>query len=131
VFAIGCAEASPDDDSASTEDALTNEGRDPIVDAARRAARIGEDATGYLGFVEADPQAELRAHVAHINIKRRALYTEISVRRGITVAEVAQATACVLFRERIAIGEAYRTVEGGTWTVRQSATPLVLPSFCR
>lgn len=154
VFAIGCAadpggsdeteavawgtddlkEASPED---TTSPAASAHVRDAIVDQARASTLVGEESTGYLGLVT-DPDlvagksapSDLDARVKHINIQRRALYTEIATKNGVTVNEVAQTTACILLREKVKVGEAYRT-EAAEWKVRIFDLPVVTPSFCR
>jgi uncharacterized protein YdbL (DUF1318 family) len=131
VVMVGCA-ADPNEGDQTAEDALSEtveEARHPLIEQARAEGRIGEQSTGYLGHVDAKPESELHARVSDINIKRRALYTDLSVRRGVTVEHVAHAIACELFRKKIVVGEKYRT-EAGDWVVRTNDEPIQLPSFC-
>lgn len=101
---------------------------DQVVEAARNAGKVGEQADGYLGLVSGG-DADLKARVDQINIKRKAVYTDLAAKRGVTINEVAAATACQLFRDRVGPGQAYRD-ENGQWTQRQSSAPMVMPSFC-
>ncbi|QCI79214.1 DUF1318 domain-containing protein [Hankyongella ginsenosidimutans] len=101
---------------------------DPVIEAARNAGKVGEQADGYLGLVSGG-DADLKARVDQINIKRKAVYTDLAAKRGVTINEVAAATACQLFRDRVGPGQAYRG-ENGQWTQRQGSAPVVMPSFC-
>jgi len=103
---------------------------DDVVDAARAAGVIGEQADGYLGVAAGQTaSADLRARVDQINIRRRALYSNRAAERDVTVNEMAAAVACEIFAERIAVGERYRD-ENGQWRQRTAAQPVALPSFC-
>src|SRR3546814_11939464 len=83
-------------------------------------------ADGYLGFAKS-PAGDLKSRVDAINIKRRAFYTDLAAKRGVTVQEVAAATACELFQTRVVPGEASRS-ENGAWLVRGRA-PAQLPRY--
>jgi len=109
--------------------ALAQNASDPVVEQARAQGLVGEQADGYLGFAKSS-SAEVKNHVDAINIKRRAFYTDLAAKRGVTVQEVAAATACELFANRVAPGEAYRT-EGGQWTSRQGNAAVQRPSYCK
>lgn len=156
LFAIGCAaeaggskedapaesvvsgtddlrEASPMDE---TSPAATAKGRDPVVDQARADKLVGEEATGYLALVNDQEMiagksapSDLQARVSDINIKRRALYTDLATKNNVTVDQVAQTTACILLRDKVKVGEAYRT-EDTKWKVRVFDIPVTTPSFC-
>ena len=102
---------------------------DPVVEAARAAGEVGEQADGYLGL-RSGGSADLKARVDQINIKRRAFYTDLAGKRGVKVNEVGGATACELFDSRIAPGEWYRD-EAGAWQQRQGSAPVKKPSYCR
>ena len=102
---------------------------DPAVEQARAQGLVGEQADGYLGFAKS-PSGDLKSRVDAINIKRRAFYTDLAAKRGVTVQEVGAATACELFASRIAPGEAYRT-EGGQWVTRSGNAPAQRPSYCK
>jgi len=100
---------------------------DPTVEAARGRGEVGEQADGYLGL--RGGAGDLRSRVDQINIKRRAIYTDLAAKRGVTVADVGAATACELFESRVGPGEYYRD-EGGTWQQRQGSAPVKLPAYC-
>lgn len=98
----------------------------PAVDAARQAGIVGERFDGYLGTVAAPPGA-LRAQVDAINIRRRALYSNLAASRGVTPQEVGITAGCQLLA-RIAVGQAY-LLNDGRWR-RRGAQP-VQPDYCR
>ncbi len=102
---------------------------DPVVEQARAQGVVGEQADGYLGFAKS-PSADVKARVDAVNIKRRAFYTDLAGKRGVTVQEVAAATGCELFQTRVAPGEAYRS-EGGQWQTRSGNAPVQRPSYCK
>lgn len=103
--------------------------RDPAYAAAREAGKVGEQADGYLGIAVGTVPADLRARVDQINIKRRAFYTDLAGQRGVSVNEVAAATACELFRNRVSVGHVYRT-QAGQWATHSASAPVQMPSFC-
>lgn len=100
---------------------------DPTVEAARDRGEVGEQADGYLGLRSGG--ADLKAHVDQINVKRRAIYTDLAAKRGVTVADVGAATACELFGSRVEPGQYYRT-DGGEWRQRQGSAPVQMPVYC-
>ena len=100
---------------------------DPAVEAARARGEVGEQADGYLGLRSGG--GDLKARVDQINIKRRAIYTDLAAKRGVSVADVGAATACELFGSRVAPGEYYKD-EGGAWKQRQGSAPVDLPPYC-
>lgn len=102
---------------------------DPAVEAARAQGAVGEQADGYLGFAKS-PSGDIKSRVDAINIKRRAFYTDLAAKRGVTVQEVAAATGCELFQTRVAPGEAYRT-QAGQWVIRQGGAPVQMPNYCK
>ncbi len=102
--------------------------QDSVVEQARAAGQVGEQADGYVGIVSgATP--DLKSRVDQINIKRRALYTQSASERGVTVDAMAAATACELFKSRVGPNQAYRD-ETGAWRKRNGGEPVKLPSFC-
>lgn len=92
----------------------------------RASGAVGEQADGYLGVVGSAP-ANVRDQVNAINIKRRAFYTDIARTRGATVQEVAVATACGLFKNKVQQGQFYRLPDG-VWRKREGAVEL--PAYC-
>ena len=104
--------------------------QDAVLNQARAAGQVGEQADGYLGIVSgAQVSADVRARVDQNNIRRRALYTQRATERGASVNEMAAAVACEVFQGRIAVGEHYRD-EGGQWRQRTAGAPVAVPSFC-
>lgn len=97
-----------------------------IVASARSQGLVGEQSDGYLGFVKT-PSADLKQAVDAINIKRRAIYTDIAAKQNATVQEVATARGCDQLANRVAPGEWYRV--GGAWQQRGSG-PIQLPAVC-
>lgn len=159
VFAIGCAadpsgskeeapppdpdvigtgdlrEASPEDDTSSAAK-VSAKSRDEVIDQARADQLVGEEVSGYLALVDdrdltagKNAPTDLDARVQDINRQRRALYTDLAAKDGVTVEAVAQTTACTLLREKVKVGEAYRT-ETSKWKVRTFDVPVSTPSFC-
>ncbi|MBI1251262.1 MAG: DUF1318 domain-containing protein [Alphaproteobacteria bacterium] len=103
---------------------------DDVVDAARSAGAVGEQADGYLGVRAGQTaSADLRARVDQINIRRRAAYTQRAQQTGATANEMAAAVACQILSSRVEAGEWYQG-EGGQWRQRTASQPVVLPSFC-
>ncbi len=100
---------------------------DAVVEGARAKGEVGEQADGYLGLRTGG--GDLKARVDQINIKRRAIYTDLAAKRGVTVADVGAATACELFGSRVSPGEYYRD-ESGSWQQRQGSAPVKLPAYC-
>jgi uncharacterized protein len=93
----------------------------------RASGQAGEQADGYLGVVGNAP-ANVRSQVEAVNIKRRALYTDLAAKRGVKIEEAAASTACEIFKTRIQPGQYYRLTDG-VWRKRDS-TPVPLPSYC-
>ena len=126
MMVVACSTQAEEDDAVSGNDALTS----PVLNQALELGIIGEQATGYLGIVEGQtPTREVTANVGDINIKRRALYTQIAVEQHVTVETIAHETSCQLFRTKISEGHLYRD-EAGLWHVRTADAPVVMPSFC-
>lgn len=102
--------------------------QDPrAIIAARRAGLIGERFDGYLGVVNPNAPANIRRQVSTINIRRRALYSNLAARRGVSPQEVGITTACSLLR-RINVGEYYLLNQGGWRRVMPGQSPV--PSYC-
>jgi uncharacterized protein YdbL (DUF1318 family) len=93
----------------------------------RASGQAGEQADGYLGVV-GNAGGDVRAQVEAVNIKRRALYTDLAAKRGVKIEEAAASTACEIFKTRVAPGQYYRLTDG-VWRKRDS-TPIPLPSYC-
>ncbi len=102
---------------------------DPVVEAARDAGIVGEQSDGYLG-IRGGGNADLVKRVNQINIQRRAVYTDTAAAKsGVTVVDVGAATACQLFKTRVAPNQYYRTANG-EWRQRTGNVPVALPPYC-
>lgn len=97
------------------------------VAAAIADGTVGEQSDGYLG-INGTVSGEIRAAVEALNIKRRAAYTDLAAKRGVTVADMAAATGCQTLASRVKQGQAYR-IAGGPWQVK-GAGPISLPAYC-
>ena len=85
-----------------------------LVDAAKARGEVGEQADGYLGFVQNSDNVELRSAVALINAGRAEAYRDTAAKTGVTPAAAGQATAQQLFA-RLPAGQYFKPLEGG-WT---------------
>ena len=102
--------------------------QDPAaIIAARRAGQIGERYDGYLGLSSANVSAELRRQVGAVNIRRRALYSNLASRKGVTPEEVGITAACSLLR-RVSVGE-YYLLGQGSWR-RLAPGQSAVPDYC-
>lgn len=99
----------------------------PDVTAAMAAGTVGEQSDGYLG-INGTVAADVRSNVDAINIKRRAAYTDLAAKRGVTVADMAAATGCQTLAGRVKQGQSYR-IAGGAWQTK-GAAPISLPDYC-
>lgn len=88
-----------------------------LIDAAKAAGNVGEQADGYLGFRVSTPDQALHAAVEAVNGARRAVYTQSATQAG-TTADVAGAR---MFESqllaRIPAGQWYRNAQG-QWVKR-------------
>lgn len=94
---------------------------------ARSAGVIGERYDGYLGIVSAASPA-LRRQIAAINIRRRALYSNLAASRNATPEEVGITAACALFG-RVGVGE-YYLFGTGVWQRRLPGQAAPRPDYC-
>jgi uncharacterized protein YdbL (DUF1318 family) len=95
---------------------------------ARAAGIVGERYDGYLGYA-ARPSSQLaRSQTEAINIRRRKLYTDLAVSRGVSPQEVGITAGCTLLA-RVAVGEAYM-LSDGVWRRRGAGQPAPVPSYC-
>ena len=93
----------------------------------RASGQAGEQADGYMGLV-GNAGGTVRAQVESVNIKRRALYTDLAQKRGVKIEEAAASTACEIFKTRVQPGQYYRLTDG-VWRKRDN-TPVPLPAYC-
>jgi uncharacterized protein YdbL (DUF1318 family) len=103
------------------------EAQGPEVAAALADGSVGEQSDGYLG-IRGNVPANVHSAVDAINIKRRAVYTELAAKRGVTVADMGAATGCQTLSSRVQPGQAYR-IGSGPWQVK-GAGPIALPEYC-
>jgi uncharacterized protein len=108
--------------------AVPSHAQTPAVDAARQAGQVGERYDGYMGFV-APPSAVVRSQVSAINIRRRALYSNLAASRGVAPHEVGIAAGCQLLA-RVQVGQAYMLADG-QWRRRLAGQGAPVPQYCR
>lgn len=60
---------------------------------AKAQGWVGEQGNGYLGLVRNDAPADLKALVTEVNGQRKAEFTQIAAKNGITEAEAAKVFA--------------------------------------
>jgi uncharacterized protein YdbL (DUF1318 family) len=75
------------------------------LDTAKGDGLVGERADGYLGLVDENADAEVRALVQDINDKRAEQYRNIATQNGITLPEV----------EALAGKKTYEKTTSGGW----------------
>ena len=63
------------------------------LDGAKAAGQVGERVDGYLGLVDANAPADVKALVESVNEFRRQKYTEIAAKQGARVEAVAARAA--------------------------------------
>jgi|GEM_PF-3455449 len=92
------------------------------VDTAIANRIIGEQANGYLGFVRTptSAQADLQRTINEINIRRRAVYTEVATSQNETVDRVALLQALRQI-QKAAIGDYFRDTNN-TWCAKSATT---------
>ena len=108
--------------------ALPAAAQTPAVNAARSAGSVGERFDGYLGIAAAvDPS--VRSQVGSINIRRRALYSNLAARKGVSPNDVGITAACELLG-RVPVGGAYMLADGA-WRRRAAGQGAPVPDYCR
>lgn len=100
----------------------------PAVDAARQAGQVGERFDGYMGLA-VRTSAVVRSQVSAINIRRRALYSNLAASRRVAPHEVGIAAGCQLLA-RVQVGQAYMLADG-QWRRRLAGQPAPIPQYCR
>ena len=99
----------------------------PALLSARSAGQVGERFDGYLGL--AQPAAEtVRSQVNAVNIKRRALYSQLASKRGVAPGDVGVTAGCELLA-RVAVGEPYM-LSDGQWRRRSPGQSAPTPDYC-
>ena len=99
----------------------------PAIVAAKSAGQVGERYDGYLGYAVV-PDARLRAQVESVNIRRRALFTELAEKRGANRADVGITAGCGLLAT-VVVGEAY-LLGDNVWRRRAPGQALPIPDYC-
>ena len=99
----------------------------PAVDLARAQGVAGERYDGYMGL-SAPASAALRGAVGAVNIKRRALYSNLAAKKGVSPQEVGLTAGCQLLA-RLTVGEAY-FLSDGKWRRRLAGSPAPVPAYC-
>ena len=87
-----------------------------MVDAGKARGQVGEQADGYLGFVQGPGDPALAAAVARINAARRQAYQDVAARTGVT-PDAAGVAAAKLLIAKVPAGEYYATPDG-QWVKR-------------
>ncbi len=98
-----------------------------VLLSARGAGLVGERYDGYLGLPGA-VSAAARSSAGIVNIKRRALYSDLAARRGVSPQEVGVTAACQLLA-RVQVGESYMLADG-QWRRRLSGQRAPHPDYC-
>jgi len=97
------------------------------IATARQAGTVGERYDGYLGLRAAVPDA-VRKQVGAVNIKRRALYSDLAAKRGVSPQEVGITAGCQLLG-RVAVGEFYLLADT-YWRRRDAGQAAPHPDYC-
>ena len=100
----------------------------PVIVAAKSAGQVGERYDGYLGYAVV-PNARLRGQVESVNIRRRALYTNLATQRAASRVEVGITAGCELLAS-VVVGEAY-LLGDNVWRRRASGEAVPIPDYCR
>jgi len=95
---------------------------------ARAAGQVGERFDGYLGYASAVPSPAARTQTEALNIRRRALYSDLAQRRGVSPQEVGITAGCTLLA-RVAVGERYM-LSDGQWRQRVAGQRPPVPDYC-
>ena len=85
-----------------------------VVEAAKVAGTVGEQADGYLGFVNGSADGAVTAAVNEINAGRANVYAETASKTGVTRDAAGQATGAQLIG-RVPPGQFFKPI-GGAWT---------------
>ena len=99
----------------------------PALNAARSSGAVGERYDGYMGYT-VNPSGTVRAQVDSLNIRRRALYSNLAARKGVSPQEVGITAGCQLLA-RVQIGQAYM-LNDGVWRRRGAGQAAPRPAYC-
>lgn len=88
-----------------------------VIDDAKSQCVVGEQADGYLGFVDdANANTALKREVRDVNQQRKAFYADLAARNGVSIDVTAALTAEKLLNDAAA-GECIRGADGA-WVKR-------------
>jgi len=87
------------------------------LDDARSAGYIGERPDGYVGLVDPNAPASVKALVDQVNAQRRAKYESLASEQGVPVEQVGAITAEKLISEKLQPGWYYMDASGN-WLQR-------------
>jgi uncharacterized protein YdbL (DUF1318 family) len=96
---------------------------------ARAVGVVGERYDGYLGYAAPPSSGLVRSQTEAVNIRRRALFTGLAGRRGVSPQEVGITAGCTLLA-RVAVGESY-LLSDGVWRRRVAGQRAPVPEYCR
>lgn len=107
--------------------ALTQGAPSALIEAQSQGI-VGERFDGFLGYAVRPSSEQIRAQTEAVNIRRRALYTGLASRRGVSPQDVGIAAGCTLLG-RVAVGEAYM-LSDGVWRRRIAGQAPPVPDYC-
>jgi hypothetical protein len=84
-----------------------------VVDAAKAAGVVGEQADGFLGFVKGSADGETTDAVNEINAGRRQVYAQAAAKNGVTPEAAGAAAFQSVILGKVKPGEFYRPAGGG------------------
>lgn len=84
-----------------------------IVDRAKAAGIVGEQADGFLGFVTGAADPAIKAAVDEINAGRAQVYREAAAKSGATPEAAGAAAFLAVVQSRLKPGEFYKPAGGG------------------
>ncbi len=82
-----------------------------VLDDAKNAGLVGEQADGYVGLVSTSVPPDIAALVKEVNLKRRAKYRELANKNGVSLASI-EALAGKKLIERAPAGQYVRLPDG-------------------
>jgi len=83
----------------------------PIIARAKAQCICGESVSGYLGFPKGGAAPDVQREVRDVNLKRKAAYTSLAKRSGVTI-DVAAALTGEKLVKRAPRGECVQTTHG-------------------
>ena len=84
-----------------------------VVDAAKAAGTVGEQADGFLGFVKGSADGDTTDAVNEINAGRRQVYAQAAAKNGVTPEAAGAAAFQSVIMAKIKPGEFYKPSSGG------------------